>query len=442
MTNETKQPPKQKKRPFLTMLGVLSVLLLVVVIAVIAFPGTILRYVFSRVEAQTGITITFDNANFYLEDGSFLHISGLSVKRQNHPVCNFDLKAESVRMPAMMPIDFYSPALLITGLHGTVERVGNEETDEEESEKIGNDTAEKNETGIRAVMLVNSEIDFIDRTLEKPFRATIQITNFLIRIESSTLFDPYACGGAGLISTAKFDITYNEQGDQKQKIGFTEVPFGLVSPYAPVLDDIFVTGSMNVQINEMSDELQKKLRVNIWLLSDCQIKPANEILAPAIQSALRTLDESPASGLHDAKGKIEKLRVASLSLRTEVDKVAQLVGAVIALAPRDVREKYENAKNKYDQITNAYDEWNTKFETLQRDLDRVKVNIIGDTFKYFIDHSVPIEIDLQEVDGEWQYDGYDVVARLIERNYRAIIAAQYQQRIQEINESVERLLAL
>jgi hypothetical protein len=151
-----------KKRPLLTLTIGLSLLLVVIIAAAIIFPSTILRYTFSRIESQTGIALTFDRAYFYLQDGSFLCIEGLNIKRQNHHTGNFDLKAERVQMPAMVPQDFRSPILFISGLRGTYERVGS-------------DTTEEIDPPFHALMLTNSEIDFMDRTLDKPFQATIQI---------------------------------------------------------------------------------------------------------------------------------------------------------------------------------------------------------------------------------------------------------------------------
>jgi hypothetical protein len=53
---------------------------------------------------------------------------------------------------------------------------------------------------------------------------------------------------------------------------------------------------------------------------------------------------------------------------------------------------------------------------------------------------VPIEIELQEINGEWNYDAYETVVRLIEKNYQTVIEAEFQKRISEIQNAVNRLL--
>ena len=442
MDSETKNSTKKQKRPFLTTLGILFVFLLVLLIGAWIVPPVALRYVFSRIETQTGITITFDKAYLYLADGSFLYIKGLAAKRHHHPASNFDLKADWVQMPAMFPADFYSPVLLISGLRGTIERVGSDPADNSERQENKEETVETapETTPISALMLMDTEITFIDRTLGKLFETTIQIEKFAAsKTDGSALFAPYVCGGTGKISTAPFAIAYGLD-DYKQQIELAEIPFNFLAPYAPVLDDIFASGSMRMRIDELPGETLKQLHVSIWLQPDCKIKPANEILAPTIQTALRQLDQSSVSELQDVQKKIERLKTFAESLHNEVDKHANLVGAIMSLAPRDVREKYENVKNQYDRARAAYDESNTKFETLLRELDQIKIRIIEDTFQAFINSGIPIEIDLQEVNGEWQYDGYAVVTGLIERNYQTLLTTEYQRRIQEIRDAVDRLL--
>lgn len=440
MESETQSPKKKKKHPALTTLGILGVFLLVVLVAAYFLPSVVLRYVFSRIETESGITITFDKAYFYLADGSFLSIEGLTVKRQNHHSSNFDLKVASVRIPAMFPADFYSPVLLVTELRGTVERVGVEPLNVNEGGEKDDHKKESasDNTSISALMLIDSEVEFIDRTLEKPFRVTIEIKNFAAILDNRvSLFAPYSCLGEGNISSAKFGIIRNED---KPRIAFSEVPFGLLAPYVPVLDDIFVSGGMNILVDDLSDEAQKRMHVSITLQQDCKIKPANEILAPTIQVALQQLDQSSMPELRNLKEKIERIKTSAESVRGRLGEVASIVDRLSVLAPREVRDEYEKIKSQYDKAMGAYDEWNGKLETLVWELDQVKVRIIGDTFQAFINSGIPIEIMLQEVNGEWQYDGYAIVIDLIKKNYETIIAAQYQKRIQEIRDAVDRLL--
>ena len=442
MSNEATKSAKRTKRPFLATLSVLFVFLFIALVVAFVLPSVVLRHLFSRVEAQSGIAITFNRAYFYLADGSFLNIEGLAIKRQNHHDMNLDLRAEGVQMPAMFPADFRSPVLLVTGLHGTIERVSS--TPQAEGSVPANESERREERQegvfIQALILNNSEINFIDRTLAQPFQTTIHVSEFdIFKVDHRSLFEPYVFRGQGQIGTARFAITHNPD-DIKQQLGLAEVPFSLLAPYAPVLDDIFVSGSMNIQIDELSDETQKRLRINIWLLPDCRIKSADELLAPALQAALRQLDSSSVPELQDLQRRIERLRTNATSVRGELDRVTQIVDRLSALAPRNVREEYERFRSQYDRAMAAHDEWNARFETLLQDLDQVKVRIVEDTFRAFINSGTPIEIDLHEVDGEWQYDWYDVVIRLIERNYRTIIATQYQSRIQEIRDAVDRLL--
>lgn len=438
MDKEAKNLAMKVKHPFLTTLGVLLVFLLVVLLVAFVLPPVVLRYTFSRIEKETGTAITFEKAYFYLADGSFLYVKGLAVKRQNHHSMNFDLHAESVRMPAMIPADFYSPVLGITGLQGTIERMGSDPVNEgEQQEKTTSDT-----TFINILVLVDSEVEFIDRTLETPFRATVQIENFVVgTTEEASLFTPYFCEGKGHIGSAKFEIIHHPD-KLNPTIEVAGIPLAVLAPYAPVLDDVFDSGSLNIQVDDISDKTQKRVRVSLTLQPNCTIKSVNDILAPTLQTALRQLDQSSASDLQDLRGKIERLKTAAESVRGKMDEVAQIVDRLSFLAPRDVREEYEKFKSQYDKAKAGHEEWSTKLGTLEQELDYVKIRIVEDTFKTFINAGIPIEMELQEVDGKWQYDGYAVVIGLIKKNYQTVIAAQYQKRIQDIREAVERLLVL
>jgi hypothetical protein len=431
---EAKDAGKRKKISLFTLFYVSMGILCVIIIAAVVFPAPILRYVFSRVEAQSGIVITFDKAYFYLQDGSFLALNGLTVQRQNHPTDNFDFRAESVRMPAMVPKDFYSPILLVSGLRGTYERVGIEE--KKNSQKPEDDGEN---LPIHSLMLVDAEVNFIDRTLEKPFQITVQMKEFYAEAtEQVSLLAPFTCSGKGQISAADFGIDFST--DDARKMEIAGIALGLFAPYAPVLDDIFDSGSMNIKIDDLTDATQKKLRISITLLPDCQIKSADKILTPGIQAALNSLDQDSLPSLPELKGKIGRLKTSAESLRIELDKVAKILDTLKVLAPPDVRAKYEKFKKEYDRSTAGYAEQNAKFETLVRDLDRVKVSIVEDTFQRFFQSGVPIEIDLQEEGGEWKFDAYETVIRLVEKNYRTILTADYDKRIREMRDAVDRLL--
>lgn len=418
---------KRKKRPLWILLSILSVLLIVVLLVVVIFPSVVLRHIFSRVESQTGIALTFDRAYFYLSEGSFLAIDGLAAKRQNHHDSNFDFTAASVRMPAMVPADFYSPTILVSGLHGTYERVG------KDSETTTDSTT--SDSFVKTLILSDAEIVFIDRTPEKPFRTTIFIKEFwAVCDHRPSLFDPFTCSMQGQIDTAAARVDWTE--NEKQKIVVSRVPIQLFVPYAPVLSDIFDAGSFNIQVDDLSDETQKKIHIALVLLSDCEIKPADEILAPAIQAALQKLDQSSIPALHDLKGKIDRLKNFMESLHPKLDKVAQIVARLKVLAPPDVRAEYEKFNSEFDRAKTVAESWTA----LMHDLDAIKANIVSDTFQHFVASGRPIEIDLHQENAEWQCDWYDVVVRLVEKNYREIIETQYVKRIQEIRDAVERFL--
>ena len=454
--HEAKETPspqrRQRKKSLLVTLGkVFILLLLATVITVLVYPAPVLRAVFSRVEAQSGISLTFDRAYFSLSGGAFLCLDGLTVQRLNHSESNFTIRADRVRMPAMVPNDFRSPVLSLTGVRGIFERVGvGDENGENEGEGkradggIAEETkredlreSDSREHHLQGLLLQDAEIDFIDHTLEKPFRATIQINDFtLTATRYPSLFAPYSVDFIqGQIDSAAF-----LGGTDKRVFALAEAPIGLFGPYAPVLDDIFVSGSMTIWVEDLTDALQKRARISITLLPDCKIKSADEILAPAIQAALQQLDQSAVSDLQDLRRKLERLKTNTESIRVELDRVVQVLDLLKMLAPRAEREKYEKFKSEYDRASANYDNWNNKLETLVQDLDRVKVRIVEETFQHFIQSGTPIEIELQEVDGEWHYDAYETVIRLVERSYRAIIAAEYQNRIQEIRDAVDRLL--
>ena len=451
-TSKTVRPAPVKKKgcgcagcACFTTLGLLILAPFIAAGTVLLFPAPILRWTLPHVETQTDATLMFEHAYFDFAEW-FLTIDGLSARRQNHHTDNFDLKAEKVRMPVSFLFEPSGQTLFVVGLRGTYERVSSKPAEKKEPGKQKKETALEN-FYVKVLYLRDVQVEFIDRTPVKPFQATIQIREFAaspiqyVEINRHSLFEPYTCITRGQINSAEFDVGITQESG-KQYVWLPNVPLGLFAPYVPVLDDIFVTGSVTIRIDDISDETHKKIHVTFWLRHDCEIKPANEILAPALQTALQKLDHSSVPALHELKGKIERLKTNSTSLRTELDKVAQIMETLKVLAPRDVQEKYDNFKSRYDQITKAHEEWDSKFETLLRDLDQTKVGIVHDTFRHFVESRSPIEVELQQVDGEWQYDAYDVVLSLIENNYRTLIDTQYQRRIQEIRDAVDRLLTL
>jgi len=430
-TQPAPAPVKQRRISCLSALSILAVLIIVVFMSILLFIAPIMRTVFSHVEAQSGITITFDRAYFTYGEGPFLSFDGLNIHRQNHREENYDLRAANVQVPIMFPADIYAPILFITGLRGTYEKVSDAPTKEDE---------QSNSFHIAQLHLKDVEIEYIDRTLIMPFQTTVMIEeSYAIYKDKPVLFEPYLLGGEGKLGPAKFEIKHNKD-DLKQTIELTEIPYALLTPYAPVLKDIFASGGMNVSMKELSDDTQKKVRISITLLPNSVIKPADEILAPAIQAMLNKLDQSSIQTLRDIQGNIDRLKKNTESLHAQVNEVAMILDTLKALAPRDVREKYENFKSKYDRAMASYDDSKIKFDTLLRELDQVKLGIVNDTFQYFIKSGVPIEIDLQQVDGQWQYDGYEIVSRLIEKNYQALINDEYKKRIKEVQDSVERML--
>jgi len=440
MTNNIAEsaPVKGKGCSCLLALVVLFVLFFVAACAVLIYPAPVLRYVFSRVEAQSGIALTFESAQYGFGTLTFkgadigsLTINGLAAKRQQHHADNFDLKAEKVKV-SLMP----SGIVQVSGLRGSYERMPSDLAVPNKGGQNENVTASPKNYQLVALLLEDAEVDFIDRSLEKLFQATIKVENFAaLQLGSPSLFEPYACLGTGQIGSATFVI---ERQDDKQKIEFSEVPFGLLVPYASALDDIFVSGSMNMQIDDLSDKTQKRVRVSIWLLPDCRIKPANEIVAPAIQSALQTLDQSALNDVRYLKGQIDRLRKVSESWSAELEGVSRMMDSLGALVPRDIRTKYDKYKNQFDRSRSIYVEW----DNLTQELDRLKIDVVEDTFHQFIASGMPIEIDLHEVDGVWQYDTYAIVVRLVENNYRTVLSTKYQSRIQEIRNAVDLLLRL
>jgi len=436
MKNDTVIEPKntalKKFRPLVTLSKALVILFLIAIVALLVYPAPILRAAFSRIGTQSGISLTFDRAYFYVGDGLCLHVIGLTIERYNHTESNFAFTAESVWMPAMFPDDFRSPVLFVSGLRGSFERVGNIEKASEPTEGT------QRFDYLQGLMLTDAVIDFIDMTPEKVFQTTVRIEECnVFRAAFPSLFEPYYLSSVfGQIDSAAFIAVAD---NEKRVLGFREVPLTLFAPYAPVLDDIFVAGSMNIRIDDLTDETQKKLRIGVVLLPDCQLKPANEILAPAVQAGLRKLDQTSVSDLHDLQRRIEKWKTDVDTLRVEVDRVVQIIDRLKALAPPNVRQEYEKFKSQYDRATADYEEWNGKFTSLVRDLDLEKVRILESTFQHFIRSGTPIEIDLQETDGKWEYDFYETVVRLIEKNYREIFVAEYLPRIQEIRSTLDRL---
>jgi hypothetical protein len=249
-------------------------------------------------------------------------------------------------------------------VRGTIERVGSEEN----KEKAGNGSKGEGEINLHALMLLDVDVVFVDRTPAKTFGTTIQVEKFsATNTDQFSLFSPYTCSGFGQISAAKFGIDYS--AEDARKIEITGMPLGLFAPYAPMLDDIFDSGSMNIKIDDLTDATQKKMRIALTLLQDCKIKSADQLLAPAIQAALQQLDQSALPSLPESRKQIERLRLSAESIRAEIDKITPILDTLKTLAPRDVRDKYEKFKKQYDRTKMDYDEWNAKFETLVRDLD-------------------------------------------------------------------------
>ena len=126
-TNESAEPAPVKRKGSLCLriLGVLFVLLVIALVAAVLYPAPILRVVFSRVEAETGIAVTFDQADLNLGKHRLL-LSGLTAKQQNPHAGHFDLKAEKV----YLFFDLFSPSdslfFDVYGLRGTYEITGND----------------------------------------------------------------------------------------------------------------------------------------------------------------------------------------------------------------------------------------------------------------------------------------------------------------------------
>ena len=423
----------------------LCIVLLIIFVSALVYPAPIFRMVFERIENQTDIAITFDRVYFSYdiekEPADALRrgrmtFKGLNVKRQDHPVFNFNLTAETVQF-AFLPFRYRHST--VSGLRGIVEKTGERPMNHHTEPEMNNDLMQT----FRLRFLEDVEIDFIDRTLAKPFQMTIQIvTASMSQNEANTvsLFAPYVFSGFGQIDSANFVIAREglppDNFEQQAKI--TEIPIALFAPYAPVLDDVFAAGTMNMGIEDLSDATQKKIRLAITLLPDCRIKPANEILAPALQIALQNLDSDVLPALLELQNRVVRLRNNSEAIRAELERVTEILDVLRVLAPRDVRERYDNFRARYDRAKTNYEEWNSRVESLVWELDGIKVRVIEETFQRFIETGDPIVMEVYETDGDWQFDAYGMLVHLIESNYRVLVL-EFRQHLREVLNAVDRL---
>ncbi|MCL2005901.1 MAG: hypothetical protein FWG73_07015 [Planctomycetaceae bacterium] len=419
-------------------------------IAILAQPAPIFRMLFDRVETQTGISITFDRV-YILYDlqkepadalrRGRLTFKGLALKRQNHPVINFDLTAETVRF-SFLPYRYRHTT--VSGLRGTIEKTGSRR----DAELSGAESILESDwmDTFRLSRFEDIEVECIDRTLAEPFHTTVRLEfGWISTIGNNTtsLLAPYVMEIHGQIDSAPFFIAHNypkEQVNILQNARIGRIPIALFAPYAPILDDIFAAGTMNIDANDLSDASQKKLRLTITLQPDCRIKPADALLSPTIQTALQDLDDSVLPDLLVLQERVARLRRNTESIRADLDRVSGIIEALRVLAPRDVRQQYDRFRVQYDRAVADYDEWNGRVETLVLELDRIKIRVIEDTFERFIESGNPIVIELQELDGDWVFDANEAVIRLLEDNYR-IMVLELQEHIREVRRAVERLLS-
>lgn len=439
MSNKSHQEVARKKHYVLSLFGILFLLLLCIVFYFLFFPAPIARFVLARLETKTGIAVTFEKTYFNLGKRA-LTFENVTAKRQNHPESNFDFQAATVHVDIPPQSKHPNGAFFLTvsALRGTYERTGKDGRNERKDN--GNKANKPSwQSRKKLLCLTDSEIVFIDKTLPQPFQATISFPNFDVtqfpHADNASMFGEYSLRGGGHINaTTFFGIATNESLLQP-------VPIEMIAPYLPILNDIFLTGSVSINMNDLTTEKQKLVLVKLYFSKDCQFKSADEILVPSIQSALRHLDQSSMPTLPELREKMGHLKTVSQSLRVEIDKVAPIVEALSALAPREVREKYDRLRRQYDRLRNTPDELEAKLNVLLHDLDKMKTNLLADTLQHFIETRTPIEFYAKEIDGRWHADWEDAVVRLIEQNYQTLIADEYQMRIRELLDSVNQLLA-
>jgi hypothetical protein len=351
----------------------------------------LLRFILTNfVEPQTGVSITFETASGNFFKGR-VNLFNYTIQRKNHPESNFNLKGDTlnihVSMSELVSGVIALKFLSIAETKGSVEWVGKPEKPEE-----------KRNFRIDRLQINGLHIDFVDRTIEKPFQANLDI--FVdIRTISSSLSQCYTAffkdNTWAIVKINNIPFVRETKGG-KAVCQMDTVPIALFTPYL-VLLECFNTGSMNIQMADKTDENGQKMRLSITLNKDCTVKMPEKMFEPAVRFAFQQLDKSTNASQRDIQVKLEKLRV-------QIETADQYMATVFRLPGlEDVRKKYNELKTKYAE--------------LKIKLELLKATVLMDALNRFLQSGIPIEFDLLIANDEVHLDMDSAFTGVLEKTY-------------------------
>lgn len=231
--------------------AILLLLILTVTIVNAFFFESLLRYSIRNTESRTKISVDFDKASGSLWTGK-VKLDNIAVRRLKHPTSQFDLKGKTVELDLsvikMLRWSFVFESVNISGFEGTWEQVG-------KSVQL----KPRRNFRIERLTMDAVQFEFIDRTQEKPFQATLVIDS----MESTPLrsnmamFDlMFRSRAKGTVNKLPF-VVDSEKG--KHYFRMEQVPIRLFSPYIGVLD-WFETGNVDILIEDAFEGKDVKIQ--------------------------------------------------------------------------------------------------------------------------------------------------------------------------------------
>lgn len=228
-----------------TCVAVLLFLLVLVTVVNAFFFESILRYSLRNAESRTKISVDFDKASGSLWTGR-VKLDNVVIRRPKHSISQFDLKGETVELDLsvtkLLRWSFVFESVRISGFEGKWEQVG-------KSVQL------KPRRNFRIDRLTMEDIrfDYVDRTAEKPFQATLVLDS----LESAPLrsnlamFDVlFRTKAAGNVNGIPFVID-SEKG--KHFFRMNDVPIRLFSPYVGLFE-WFDSGNVDILVENRFEE--------------------------------------------------------------------------------------------------------------------------------------------------------------------------------------------
>jgi hypothetical protein len=205
-------------------LGGAVVSILGIAIANWFFFETILRWQLAKVEAKTGIAITFESATGSLWSAR-AEMSGVKFRRSEHAVMRFDLEARELVVDGSLLNLRHVEECRLVGVRGRIERAGNAPEPAPRDQPFRIDRFE----------IRDSRVEVSDTRKAKPVRAVIELESFVCEpLHSDWLvFDTFfRAQVAGKIDGQPFSIQSRVIADGRETEWHAKgVPATLLAPY-------------------------------------------------------------------------------------------------------------------------------------------------------------------------------------------------------------------